>query len=549
MGIAGFGGIPDGGRSAYIGTMPSPRITADARAEPASNLTEWTVSELSAALKRTVEDAYGFVRVRGEVSGFKGASPSGHCYFRLKDDRAVIEGVIWKGVYGRMRVKPEEGLDVIATGKLTTFPGSSKYQIVIDSLEPAGVGALMKLLEERKKKLAAEGLFDEARKQLLPFLPEVIGVVTSPTGAVIRDILHRLSDRFPRHVMVWPVRVQGEASAGEVAAAIEGFNAMPETGAMRRPDLIIVARGGGSLEDLWSFNEEIVVRAAAASMIPLISAVGHETDVTLIDFASDKRAPTPTAAAEMAVPVRVELLQTLNGLASRKLACWQRGMERLRRELTMLTRALPRDILAEPRQRLDSLAERLPRALRANAHVHHTQYTRVATRLSPPLLINTVERRKERYGNLNQRLRASLVANTQAYRARIERGRERVNAFGERGRRATLALLKQHHTRIERAERLLAAFSYREVLKRGFALVRDDKGQPLRAAAQVSAGALLDIEFADGRVAATAGGTASLVVRETVVTETTVVEVTPKPPSKPKKPRDEGGGGQGSLFG
>ena len=238
------------------------------------NIAEWTVSELSAALKRTVEDAYGFVRVRGEVSGFKGASPSGHCYFRLKDDKAVLEAVIWKGTYGRMRVKPEEGLDVIATGRLTTFPGSSKYQIVIDSLEPAGIGALMKLLEERKKKLAAEGLFDEARKQLLPFLPDVIGVVTSPTGAVIRDILHRLADRFPRRVLVWPVRVQGETSAAEVANAIQGFNALPERGPLPRPDLIIVARGGGSLEDLWSFNEEIVVRAAAASMIPLISAVG-----------------------------------------------------------------------------------------------------------------------------------------------------------------------------------------------------------------------------------------------------------------------------------
>ncbi|KQY99939.1 exodeoxyribonuclease VII large subunit [Pseudolabrys sp. Root1462] len=530
--------------------MPSSRPPTESRAEaPVSNLIEWTVSELSAALKRTVEDAYGFVRVRGEVSGFKGPSPSGHCYFRLKDDRAVIEGVIWKGVYGRMRVKPEEGLDVIATGKLTTFPGSSKYQIVIDSLEPAGVGALMKLLEERKKKLAAEGLFDEARKQLIPFLPEVIGVVTSPTGAVIRDILHRLADRFPRHVLVWPVRVQGEQSAAEVAAAIDGFNALPEGGPIPRPELIIVARGGGSLEDLWSFNEEIVVRAAAASMIPLISAVGHETDITLIDFASDRRAPTPTAAAEMAVPVRSELLQTLNGLASRKLACWQRGMERLKRELTMLTRALPKDILADPRQRLDSLSERLPRALRANAHVHHTQYTRVATRLSPPLLINTFERRKERYASLNQRLKASLLANAQAHHARIERARERVTAFGERGKRATAALLKQHHTRIERAERLLAAFSYREVLKRGFALVRDEHGQPLRAAAQVSAGAMLDIEFADGRVAATAEGGPTVVVRETVVTETTVVEVTPKPPAKPKKPRDEGGGGQGSLFG
>src|SRR6476619_1248459 len=277
-------------------------------AEPAlNNVVEWTVSELSAALRRTVEDAYGYVRVLGEISGAKVRRAPGHCYSALKDEGARLEAVIWKSTFGRMRVKPEEGLEVIVTGRLTTYPGRSSYQIVIDRLEPAGIGALMKLLEERKKKLAAEGLFDEARKQLLPFLPRVIGVVTSPTGAVIRDILHRLEDRFPRRVLVWPVRVQGESSAAEVAAAIEGFNALAQGGALPRPDIIIVARGGGSLEDLWSFNEEIVVRAAAASLIPLISAVGHETDITLIDFASDQRAPTPTAAAAIAVPVRGDL--------------------------------------------------------------------------------------------------------------------------------------------------------------------------------------------------------------------------------------------------
>src|SRR3990170_4178772 len=258
----------------YHVAMASSRITGETEARgvgPRVNIPEWSVSELSAALKKTVEDAYGYVRVRGEVSGFKGPSPSGHCYFRLKDDKAVLEGVIWKGVWGRMRVKPEEGLDVVATGKLTTFAGSSKYQLVIDTLEPAGVGALMKLLEERKKKLAAAGLFDEARKQLLPFLPRVIGVVTSPTGAVIRDILHRLADRFPRHVLVWPVRVQGEACAGEVAAAIAGFNALKPGGPIPRPDVLVVARGGGSLEDLWGFNEEIVARAGAGGDIPLVS--------------------------------------------------------------------------------------------------------------------------------------------------------------------------------------------------------------------------------------------------------------------------------------
>ena len=268
-----------------------------------TNVQELSVSELSRALKRTVEDAYSYVRVRGEISGFKKAG-SGHLYMTLKDTDAVIDAVCWRGSASRLMTKPEDGLEVIATGRLTTYPGRSKYQIVIEQMEMAGEGALLKLLEERRKKLADEGLFDESRKQPIPFLPEVIGVVTSPTGAVIRDILHRLSDRFPRHVLLWPVLVQGEGAAAQVAAAIEGFNRIAPGGQVPRPDLLIVARGGGSLEDLWGFNEEIVVRAAAASEIPLISAVGHETDTTLIDFASDRRAPTPTAAAEMAVPVQ-----------------------------------------------------------------------------------------------------------------------------------------------------------------------------------------------------------------------------------------------------
>src|SRR5215475_4629502 len=337
-------------------------------AESLINAPEFTVSELSSALKRTVEDAYGHVRVRGEISGFRGPHSSGHCYFALKDESAKIEAVIWRSALARMRIKPEEGLEVVVTGRLTTYPGKSTYQIVVETLE------------ERKKKLAAEGLFDAARKQLLPFLPQVIGVVTSPTGAVIRDILHRLGDRFPRRVLLWPVRVQGDGAAGEVAAAIEGFNAMAAEGRIRRPDVLIVARGGGSLEDLWPFNEEIVVRAAAASMIPLISAVGHETDVTLIDFAADRRAPTPTAAAEMAVPVRSELVLRVDTLARRALACWQRGQEARRTELRAATRALPsaEDLLALPRQRLDHAGARLPRALIANAQIHHRDFSRVA---------------------------------------------------------------------------------------------------------------------------------------------------------------------------
>jgi exodeoxyribonuclease VII large subunit len=472
-----------------------------------NNMPEWTVSELSAALRKTVEDSYGYVRVRGEVSGFKGASPSGHCYFRLKDDKAVLEAVVWKGNFARMRVKPEEGLDVVVSGKLTTFAGSSKYQIVIDTLEPAGIGALMKLLEERKKKLAAEGLFDEARKQLLPFLPKVIGVVTSPTGAVIRDILHRLADRFPRRVLVWPVRVQGESSAAEVANAIAGFNALPAGGKIPRPDLIIVARGGGSLEDLLSFSEEIVVRAAAASEIALISAVGHETDVTLIDFVADRRAPTPTAAAELAVPVRAELIGQIAALMNRKLACWQRGIEQRRKELYLLSRTLPaaEDLLAMPRQRLDACAERLPRALIANAQIHHRQFTRTAARLSPRLL-----------------------------RLRLARGSEIVVALADRGKRARENYLQRHWDRVRGAEKLLKAFSYQDVLQRGFALVRDDGGHPLRSASAIAAGARLDIEFSDGRVGATADGTG------------------PKRPGltppAAKQRAKRGGPGQGNLF-
>jgi exodeoxyribonuclease VII large subunit len=308
--------------------------------EPRLNLPELTVSELSAALKRTIEDSYGYVRVRGEL-GKVSYHSNGHVYFDLKDDRACIAGVIWRSTSARIKLKLEAGLEVVITGRVTTYPGRSQYQIVVETLEPAGLGALMALLEERKRRLAAEGLFNEARKQLLPYIPAVIGVITSPTGAVIRDILHRLAERFPRRVLVWPVKVQGDGSAAEVAAAIAGFNALPERGALPRPDLIIVARGGGSLEDLWSFNEEVVVRAASQSLVPLISAVGHETDVTLLDFVADRRAPTPTAAAEIAVPVRSELMVDVGNLSRRALACWRRNQEARRSELRSAARALP----------------------------------------------------------------------------------------------------------------------------------------------------------------------------------------------------------------
>jgi exodeoxyribonuclease VII large subunit len=506
--------------------------------EPRLNLTELTVSELSAALKRTIEDGFGYVRVRGEL-GKVSYHGNGHVYFDLKDDRACIAGVIWRSTAARIPLKLEAGLEVVVTGRLTTYPGRSQYQMIVDALEPAGIGALMALLEERKRKLAAEGLFDAARKQLLPFLPRIIGVVTSPSGAVIRDILHRLADRFPRRVLLWPVKVQGEGSALEVAAAIEGFNALPERETETlppRPDLIIVARGGGSLEDLWSFNEEIVVRAAAASLIPLISAVGHETDVTLIDFAADRRAPTPTAAAEMAVPVRSELLLDVQSLARRALACWRRNQEARRAELRSAGRALPKveDLFALPRQRLDHAAARLNRALRTNAHVHHVRLSRIAGRLSGRLLGNNVERRRERYLALSFRLRASVAANVAVHRTRLGQERERVLAFGDRARRAVRQCVAARMSRARRGGELLAAFSYRGVLARGFALVRDAGGEPLRSALTISPGTPLDIEFSDGRIAARAESGPAPV----------------QPSGAPAKPRSrrKSQPGQGDLF-
>jgi exodeoxyribonuclease VII large subunit len=506
--------------------------------EPRLNLPEQTVSELAMALKRTIEDSYGYVRVRGEL-GKVSYHGNGHVYFDLKDDRACIAGVIWRSTAPRIKLRLEAGLEVLITGRLTTYPGRSQYQIIVETLEPAGLGALMALLEERKQKLAAEGLFDEARKQLLPFLPTVIGVVTSPTGAVIRDILHRLADRFPRRVLLWPVKVQGEGSAAEVAAAIEGFNALPEYGTSSlppRPDLIIVARGGGSLEDLWSFNEEIVVRAAAASFVPLISAVGHETDVTLIDFAADRRAPTPTAAAEMAVPVRAELMVDVDSFARRALASWRRNQEARRSELRSAARALPDadEVLALPRQRLDHAALGLRRALHANAQIHRVGFSRIGTRLSPQLLRTNVERRRERYGGLALRLRAGVAANIEVHRTRIARQRDRVTVFAERAGRAMRHLIAVRQARAERGVQLLAAFSYRGVLARGFTLVRDAAGVPLRSAAAVGAGMPIEIEFADGRIGARAEGASS----------------GEKPSVEPAKPRGrrDGGSGQGDLF-
>ena len=419
---------------------------------------------------------------------------------------------------------------------------------------------IMALMEERKQRLAAEGLFDPARKQLLPFLPEVIGVITAPGGAVIRDILHRLADRFPRHVIVWPVRVQGDGSAQEVAAAINGFNALVIEGAIRKPDLIIVARGGGSIEDLWSFNEEIVIRAAAASAIPLISAVGHETDVTLIDFAADMRAPTPTAAAEMAVPVRVDLLLRLDSLTRGALACWHRCQEARRTELRAAIRALPtaEELLALPRQRLDHASARLPRSLAANAQSHHARLSRIAGRFGPYIVRSRIvrcceliaalaqrarraeevarERRRARLANTSGRLAAGLRANADGHRARIGRAGERVAALVERSQRATRALLRQRAQSLARCGELLNALSHRGVLARGFALVRDVAGRPVRQAAAVASGMAMDIEFFDGRVRALAESSSGGLAEK------------PQAPARTRG-RRAGDGGQGSLFG
>lgn len=378
-------------------------------------------------LKRTVEEAFGHVRVRGEISGWKRAA-SGHCYLCLKDDKAVIDGVLWKATAAGLAFRPEDGIEVVATGRLTTYPGRSRYQIVIERLELAGQGALMALLDRRRRALAAEGLFDAGRKKELPFQPRVIGVVTSPTGAVIRDILHRLADRCPCHVVVWPVPVQGEGAAPQIAAAVRGFNALPPGGPVARPDLLIVARGGGSIEDLWAFNEEEVVRAVASSDIPIISAVGHETDTSLCDFAADVRAPTPTAAAEMAVPVRGDLLAQLRELGFRIERCARRALDRAGEQLEASLRRWPeRDALLAPqRQRLDDLADRLPRGLRTELSHARAALNQAAGALRPSLLNAVHARARERLDSLWR------VAQLAHPNRPLERGYARVEDRGGR---------------------------------------------------------------------------------------------------------------------
>jgi exodeoxyribonuclease VII large subunit len=474
---------------------PSP-----APGRPGSNLPEFTIAELTGALKRTIEGEFGMVRVRAEI-GKVMVPRSGHVYLTLKDDSCTLESVIWKGQLARLMVRPEQGMEVICTGRLTIYGSRSQYQMVIEQMELAGEGAILKMLEERRRRLAAEGLFEAARKRALPFLPRVIGVVTSPTGAVIRDILHRLSDRFPRHVLVWPVAVQGDSAAGQVAAAIEGFNTLPPGGPVPRPDLLIVARGGGSLEDLMPFNEEIVVRAAAASAIPLISAVGHETDTTLIDFVSDRRAPTPTAAAEMAVPVRAELLGRVLDCSRRLEAGTARLFGEHRTRLDALRRGLgdPARLIETAMQRLDDRGERLDRAA-----------------------LGTVERRRARLAELGARLPhpRRQVAETARHLAQLgdrltacgtrlpHRPAERFHTLSGRFRpEPVLRALADRTARLAAAGRLLESYSYVDVLRRGYALVLDlATGHALGSAQEATPGRAVSIRFQDGDAPAVIGG-------------------------------------------
>ncbi len=462
------------------------------------NAPEYSVSELAFALKRTVEDSYGQVRVRGEVIELTQAR-SGHVYFKLKDDKATIDSICWKGVYARLRFPPEEGTEVIAVGKVTTYPPRSTYQIIIESIELAGEGALLARLEKLRLSLAAEGLFDADRKQRLPYLPSVIGVVTSPTGAVFRDILHRLRERFPRQVLLWPVPVQGKGAAEKIAAAIEGFNALAEGGRVPRPDVLIVGRGGGSLEDLWAFNEEVVVRAAAASEIPLISAVGHETDTTLIDFAADLRAPTPTAAAEFAVPVREDLIDQIAGQRRRLMAALSRLMSESRAGLRAAARGLrdPRDLLNIAQQRYDGAGARLGRTLRHGLDRKALQFRETAggQRLSRALL-GEVARHRAAFAGASGRLRPGLVT-----AGLVERRR----CVADAAQALSPSLARRMETRVRRLEasaRLLGSLGYQNVLARGFALVRDGAGQPVKEAARASPGMAVMIEFHDGSVGA-----------------------------------------------
>ena len=435
------------------------------------NAPEFSVSELSSVLKRMIEGEFSNVRIRGEV-GRVSRPASGHLYFDLKDDKSVIASVTWRGQASKLATQPEEGLEVVATGKITTFAGQSRYQMIVSEMSVAGIGALMAQLEKRKKKLEAEGLFDKNIKKEIPYLPEIIGVVTSPSGAVIRDILHRLSDRFPRKVLLWPVSVQGESCAPDVTAAINGFNKLTPGGAMPRPELIIVARGGGSIEDLWGFNEESVVRAAFESEIPLISAVGHETDTTLIDLASDLRAPTPTAAAEYAVPVRADLMGWLSSMEERRVRSLTSNLEIKRQRLKDLSRGLPTpaDLVAMAAQRLDAVSDRLPRALSAVSNNKRTLLLQTSAGLRGRLLQNKlIDRTKEM-----NRFVKSIEANIRL-------------------------IIQRNQSSLDGLERIRQTLGYEATLRRGYTVVRNKDGKLITSLKEADVSKELEIEFYDGK--------------------------------------------------
>ncbi|MBO9544317.1 exodeoxyribonuclease VII large subunit [Caulobacter sp.] len=500
-----------------------------------SNAPPYSVSELAFALKRTLEDRYGFVRLRGELSKVTHHS-NGHVYLTIKDDKSAIDGVVWKGNVRGLGVRPEHGLEVIVTGKITTYPAGSRYQIVIDSMEAAGVGALLAQLERLKAKLAGEGLFDAQRKRPLPSMPAVVGVITSPTGAVIRDILHRIRDRWPCQVLVWPCVVQGDAAAGQVSAAIRGFNAIAPGGPVPRPDILIVARGGGSVEDLWAFNDEGLARTVAEGTIPLISAVGHETDTTLIDFVSDRRAPTPTAAAEMATPVLAELRALISDFDRRLNRCGSRTIEDRRTRLVSAARGLPRpdDILALAQQRFDIASGRLDAALHRNTTVHAQELLKVTARLTPDALRRQHASKADRVADLGRRLdlAARRVPDRAAQHARLPALWQRLNAAGDRR-------LQRDADRLANLEKLRQSLNPERPLELGFALVRKGDGTLARSAADLVSGERVNLKFKSGDRDAVIDGEGGF-----VPPPAPAAAPAPKPRPKPAAPPAD----QGDLF-
>ncbi|MFN3513055.1 MAG: exodeoxyribonuclease VII large subunit [Phenylobacterium sp.] len=514
-----------------------------------TNAKAYSVSELAFALKRTLEDSYGFVRLRGELSKVTHHS-NGHVYLTIKDERAAIDGVVWKGSVRNLSIRPEQGLEVIVTGKITTYPAGSRYQIVIDSMAAAGVGALLAQLEKLKARLQGEGLFDPARKRPIPAMPAVVGVITSPTGAVIRDILHRIRDRWPCRVVVWPVVVQGEAAAGQVCGAIEGFCKLPADGPLPRPDVIIVARGGGSVEDLWPFNDETLARTVAAADIPVISAVGHETDTTLIDFVSDRRAPTPTAAAEMATPVLAELRAAIADLSARLHRCGGRTVEDRRGRLHVLERSLARvpDLVELAGQRFDIAANRLAAGLERNVAVHETQLVRVGSRLSPGLLQRPQQIQADRIRSAGERLNAGLSRNVTVHHNDLGRVAVRLTpALMQRPQQTRAEALARAVVRLEPAARrklervserlegllkLYASVNPDAPLRRGFARVERKDGSLVKAGATLTSGEGVRLVFADTTRQATIDGAPAAA------------------PSAPKPPRPKAAApsNQGDLF-